>query len=172
MLTKFGRHLRYLQNDVYRMQLSPKGEVNRGGYVCWDMKHWGVYLPLFTDPEGDSCFSIYQISWIKLKKVIFWQLEMSLSRNFVYSLQTFRGFCQVHFTILLQIQHENNFLPTIEHRQAKIHHFFGICLYNCFIYQRNFIFQKCLETRRQGCFELWEPIKTRKNCCSLIFGKH
>ena len=34
---------------------------------------------------------------------------MSLSRNFVYNLQTFPGFCQVHFTILLQIQQENNF---------------------------------------------------------------
>ena len=46
------------------------------------------------------------------KKVTFCKLKMSLSRNFVYNLQSFRGFCQVHFTILLQIQHENNFLPT------------------------------------------------------------
>ena len=30
-----------------------------------DAKHWGVYPPLFTDLEGDSCFSIYQIRWIK-----------------------------------------------------------------------------------------------------------
>ena len=82
----------------------------------------------------------------------------------MYSLQTFRGFCQVHFTILLQIQQENNFLPTIEHRQAKIHHFFGICLDDCFIYRRNFIFQKCLETRCQGYSKLQEPIKTRENC--------
>ena len=57
-----------------------------------------IYLALFTDPEGDSCFSIYQISWIKLKKVIFCKLKTSLSRNFVYNLQTFRGFCQVIFT--------------------------------------------------------------------------
>ena len=69
------------------------------------------YLALLTDPEGDSCFSIYQISWIKLKKVTFCKLYTSLGRNFVYNLQTFRRFCQVHFTVLLQIQHENNFLP-------------------------------------------------------------
>ena len=68
---------------------------------------------------GDSCFSIYQISWIKLKKVTFCKLKKSLSRNFVYNLQTFREFCQVHFTILLQIQFENNFPPTSEHWQAK-----------------------------------------------------
>ena len=33
-----------------------------------DAKRQGIYLALFTDPEGDSCFSIYQISWIKMKK--------------------------------------------------------------------------------------------------------
>ena len=30
-----------------------------------DVKCQGIYPPLFTDPEGDSCFSIYQIRWIK-----------------------------------------------------------------------------------------------------------
>ena len=30
-----------------------------------DAKRRGIYLPLFTDPEGDSYFSIYQIRWIK-----------------------------------------------------------------------------------------------------------
>ena len=27
----------------------------------------GIYLALGTNPEGDTCFSIYQISWIKAK---------------------------------------------------------------------------------------------------------
>ena len=48
-------------------------------------------------PWGDSCFGICQISWIKMKKVTFCNLKASLSRNFVYNLQTFRRFCQVHF---------------------------------------------------------------------------
>ena len=30
-----------------------------------DAKRRGIYPPLFSDPEGDSCFSIYQIRWIK-----------------------------------------------------------------------------------------------------------
>ena len=30
-----------------------------------DAKRRGIYPLLFTDPEGDSCFSIYQIRWIK-----------------------------------------------------------------------------------------------------------
>ena len=33
--------------------------------IYWDAKRRGIYPPLFTDPEGDSCFSIYQIRWIK-----------------------------------------------------------------------------------------------------------
>ena len=32
-----------------------------------------------------------------MKKVIFCELKTSLSRNFVYNLQTFRGFFEVHF---------------------------------------------------------------------------
>ena len=74
--------------------------------------------------------------------------------------------------ILLQIQQENNFLPTSKHPQAKVRRFLGICLYDCFIYCSKFVFQKCLEPRRhlgsgrktvnsQGYSELREPIKTR-----------
>ena len=136
-----------------------------------------IYLALLTDPEGDSCFSIYQISWIKLKKVTFCQVKTSVSRSFVFNFQTLRGFCQVHFTVLLKIQHINNILPTSEHRQAKVRRFLDICLYDCFIY---FVFRKCLETRRhlgsgrktvnsQGYSELREPNKTRENCSSLIW---
>ena len=74
---------------------------------------------------------------------------------------------------MLQIQHENNFLPTSKHRQAKVRRFRGICFHNCFIYRSNFVFPKCLETRRhlgsgrktvnsQGYSELREPIKRAK----------
>ena len=63
-----------------------------------DAKCRGMYLALFTDPEGDSCFSIYQIGWIKNeKKVPFCKLKMSLNTNFFYYLQKFWGFFQVHF---------------------------------------------------------------------------
>ena len=43
------------------IQLSPEGEVNSGGYTYIDASRLVIYPPLFTDPEGDSCFSIYQI---------------------------------------------------------------------------------------------------------------
>ena len=80
------------------------------------------------------------------------------------------------FMILLQIQQENNFLPTSTHLQAKVHRFLGICLYDCSIYSSN----ECLATschlgfgrktvNSQGYFELRETIKTRENCNSLIW---
>ena len=44
-----------------------------------DAKRRGIYPPLFTDPEGDSCFNIYQIRWIKKPLLQF--LLLKLSRN-------------------------------------------------------------------------------------------
>ena len=43
------------------IQLSPEGEVNSGGYI----PRREASRHISTDPEGDSCFSIYQIRWIK-----------------------------------------------------------------------------------------------------------
>ena len=74
------------------IQLSHEGEVNSGVVINRDAKPRGIYLALFTDPEMDSCFSIYQISWKTWKKkLLFGKLTTSLSRNFIYNLQTFRG---------------------------------------------------------------------------------
>ena len=89
----------FQSKKVYNIRQLPEGEVKSGVYIYIyrDAKHRGIDLALFTDPEGDSCFGIYQISWIKMKKVTFCNLKASLSRNFVYNLQTFRRFCQVHF---------------------------------------------------------------------------
>ena len=36
-----------------------------------DAKRRGIFPPLFTDPEGDICFSIYQIRWIENAVLIF-----------------------------------------------------------------------------------------------------
>ena len=47
------------------IQLFPEGEVNSGEYIPRRKASRYIYPPLFTNPEGDSCFSIYQIRWIK-----------------------------------------------------------------------------------------------------------
>ena len=52
-----------MTSELNNIQLSPEGEVNSGGYI--PRREASMYPPLFTDPEGDSCFSIYQIRWIK-----------------------------------------------------------------------------------------------------------
>jgi len=100
------------------IQLSPEGEVNSAA-LYRDAKRQGIYLALWTDPKGDSCFCIYQISWIKIKKELF----VNKRRQFVrvclrtFQLRVFRG--SFFLTILLQIQRENSFLPTSKQRPAK-----------------------------------------------------
>ena len=41
-----------------------------------DAKRRSIYPPLFTDPEEDSCFSIYQIRWIKKRFFNFFFLNL------------------------------------------------------------------------------------------------
>ena len=49
------------------MQLSPEGEVNI--VVDIPRSKGSRYISSSVhNPEGDSCFSIYQISWIEMKK--------------------------------------------------------------------------------------------------------
>ena len=161
-------------------KMGPKKEF----MMKWKCQTLDTHLMLFTDPEGDSCFSIkfYQIRWIKMKRITFGKLKMSLNGNFVYNniYKHFRDFVKWLLRLLLQIQHENNFLATNKHQQAKVHHFSGISLYDYFIYRSNSIFRKCLEMRchlgsgcktvnSQGYSELREPIKTDENCFSLIW---
>ena len=52
------------------------GDMNR------DAKRRGIYLALWTDHEGGSCFSIYQISWINIKNELFVNKRRHL--EFVY----------------------------------------------------------------------------------------
>ena len=161
------------------IQLSPEGDVN----IDRDAKRRGRYLALFTDPEGGSCFSIYQISWIKLKKSNVWKSKTSLSRNFVYNVQTFRGFFSTaSLRFCRKFSMKIIFYLGSQHWQAKGRHFLGICLYDCFIYHSNFVFRKCLGTRRhlgfgrktvnsQGYSELREPNERAKSAIHW-FGKY
>ena len=60
VMATFGRRLWYsVKYSLNSIKLSPEREMN------------SIYLALLTDPEGDSCFSIYQISYIKMKKELF-----------------------------------------------------------------------------------------------------
>ena len=50
--------------------------------IYQDAKCRGIYPPLFSDPEGDSCFSIYQISWIKKNAVLIFLNFREKKRHF------------------------------------------------------------------------------------------
>ena len=78
----------------------------------------------------------------------------------------------MHFTILLQIQNENNFLPTSEHELAKVRRFLGICLHNCFISSSENVSKRdaiLASVAKQLTAKLRQPIKTRENCYLLIW---
>ena len=62
-------------------------------------KRPGIYVALFSDPEGDSCFSIYQISWIKMKSN-FWKLKRRLVGTLFTVYKHFGNFVKCIFRIL------------------------------------------------------------------------
>ena len=72
-------------------------EVNSGVVIYRDVKRRGITLVLCTDSKGDSCFSIYQISWIKMTKITFFKLKSHFVGTFLQC-TNFRGSCQVIFT--------------------------------------------------------------------------
>ena len=72
------------------IELYAEGEVNGGGYKYRDVKRRGIYLSLFTDPEGDSFFLYLPNQFDKNEKT-------SLSSNFADNLQTFLGYHHGHF---------------------------------------------------------------------------
>ena len=66
------------------------------------MKRRGIYLTLFTDPEGNSYFSIYQISWIKVKKSNFLQMK-----NVTWSTAFLRFCCKFSMKIIFHLPVKN-----------------------------------------------------------------
>ena len=123
-----------------------------------------------------------KISWIKLKKLTFCKLKTSLIRNFVYILQTFRGFCQVHFTILFQNKFSMKIIfyqPVNTHKPKFVAFLVFVCTTASFIAQISSS-QKMSrngtpsgssrkKVNSQEYAELGEPIKTRENGCLLIW---
>ena len=101
-------------------------------YIQRRKASWYINLALWTDIEGDSWFSIYQISWIKIKKKLFVNKGFTFLEFVTFQLTVFRA---SFFMISLQIQKERFFLPTSKHQQAKFCLFIGICWHSCFIYR-------------------------------------
>ena len=71
LIYNYLRKRRWIVVDIYR-----------------DVKRRGMYQPLFTDPKGDSCFSIYQIRRIKKRffNFFFWNF-CETTRHFSFRSQ-------------------------------------------------------------------------------------
>ena len=145
-------------------------------YTDTRSKRWGIYLGLWTDPEGDSCFTIYQISWIKLKKELF----VNKRRHSVRVCLRFNWQCFGDHFLLFCCKFSGKFFfywPVNTDKPNFVFIFVGAA--DSFT-AKNFISQNCRETRRhfeshpktvniQGYSELREPIRTRENCYPLIW---
>ena len=83
-----------------------------------------------------------------MKKATFCKVKISLSRNFVYNLQTFRWFYQVHFyDFVANLAWRWFSVPTGKHTDKQKFLSFLVLVVKCFIYHSNFVFRKCLEKR-------------------------
>ena len=125
----------------------------------------------------DSCFSIYQISCVKMKKGIFCKLKPSLSRELCSKFKNISpilssALCWFSMKIII-------YLPVKNDKPKFVAFLIFVCT-TASNFPSNFVFRKCLETRRhlgsgrkkvniQRYSELREPIKKRKNCYSLIW---
>ena len=148
-----------------------------GGDICRDAKHRGVYPALWTDPEGYSCFSIYQISWIKSKRNFF--INKRRHSEFVYRLN-WQCFGDHFFIILLQIQWEIFFYSNQSTLTSHILSLSWYLLVQLLHLPPKFISWNCHGTRSQlksrpktvniqEYSELGKPIRTRENCYPLIW---
>ena len=77
-LSNFGESYdrkHFFKHPRYSTRALPYNYPPKGRWIVVDIyregKRRGIYPPLFTDPEGDSCISIYQIRWIKNAPSIF-----------------------------------------------------------------------------------------------------
>ena len=78
-----------------------------------------TFLGLFTDPEGDSFFSIYQISWIKLKKkVTFCKLKRHVVGTLFTIYKHFGNFVKCILRFCCKFSMKIIFYLTSEHREA------------------------------------------------------
>ena len=111
-----------------------------------DTKRRGIYPPLWTEPEGYSCFSTYQISWIKInKKEIFVLKTRSLIGVYYVSIDSVRG---IIFIIFLQTQWESFFFRPVNRLSSKLLSLFWYLLVQMLHLPLSCIFRNCRERRR------------------------
>ena len=130
------------------------------------MKRRGKYRALFTDPNGDSCFSVYQIIWINMKKKTFYKLKTSIIMNFCTIYKHFGDFVNFCCKFSMKISF---FLPVYTDKPKFVAFLVFLCTTASYIETRRHLGSGRKTRTSQGYFELRELIKTRENCYSLIW---
>ena len=142
-----------------------------------DAKRRGIYLALFTDPEGDSCFSVYRqlnknnkkSNFLKIKKVTQQELCLQFTNILGIFTSAFLRFCCKFIMKIIF------YLPVNTDKPKFVAFLVFVCTTASFIAQissseKDAIFGSGRKTvNSQGYSELLEPIKTRENCYSPIW---
>ena len=134
-----------------------------------DTKRRGIYPPLWIEPEEYSCFSTYQISWMKInKKEIFVLKTRSLIGVYYVSIDSVRG---IIFIILLQTQWEIFFFRPVNRLSSKLLSLFWYLLVQLLRLPLKLHLSKL--SRKE--MPLWNPFKNSEmprepieNCYPLI----
>ena len=125
-----------------------------------------IYQALWTDPQGDSCFSIYQISWIKIRKELF----VNKRRHLVRVCLRCKGQCfGDHFVICFKFSEKIFFFyrPV----NASKPNFVSLLVFvgtAASFAAKISSFETVAKRESRPKSELREPIRTRENRCSLI----
>ena len=117
-----------------------------------------IYPPLFTDPEGDSCFSIYQFRWIKKRffNFFFWNFcettcHFSLrSHNNEYPriFQVTGANQNAQKLLSTDLVNTNNNYHCIISSETATTHLYGIIILK-FNYNDNYHYSKAMDTALQ-----------------------
>ena len=132
-------------------------------------------VEVYIDPEGDSCLSIYQISWIKIKKELFVSKRHHLVRVCLRSnWQCFgdhflRFCCKFNKNFFFCRPVTPNFVSFLVFVGAAASFTAKISSFETVAKREAILNLVPKQWIIQGYSELREPIRTRQNCYTLIW---
>ena len=114
-----------------------------------DGKRRGIYPSLLTDPEGDSCFSIYQIRWIKKRffNFFFWNFRETTRQ---FSLRSQNSEYPSIFRVIGANQNARKLLSTDLVNTNRKYRSDGSNAFQCQTKRRNFLWRSTLRSCLTG----------------------
>ena len=155
--------------EIVALRVSARAKEGNGGL-------------LWSEPDGDSCFSIYQISWIKINREVFVNKRHHLVRVCLHfnwqcfgdhSIQFCCKFSKKIFFYRPVINDKPNFVSFLVFGGAAASSTAKISPFKT-VMKREALFNSCPKTVNiQGYSELREPIRMHENIIAIHwFGKY